>query len=341
MIKNKYLLYEIDQICKRIKFSSFKNKKILILGSNSFFGSYLALAFAYSNYKHNTNCKITCVSKNKPNERLNFLKKENKIYFITQDITKEKFINKISKTKFNYIFHSATYGQPAKWKSNELELLTLNTSVVDKILYNIRYTNTKFIYFSSCDVYGNTGKLIANENSNLNFDINSSRSNYALSKVLGERLCRYHKDKYGTNCIVLRPGHTFGVGQSIKKDKRVILELIKKAIFKKKIELIDDGSSIKTWGYITDVICMILQISQKGKKDIYNTTGNNFVSIKKIAEIISKTIANTSVKLRKIKKDDPDIVRVSSKRFIDEFGNYNRTKFSLGIKKLINSNINL
>lgn len=341
MIENKYLLHEVDLICKRIKFSSFKNKSILILGSNSFFGSYLALTFAYANYKYNIKCNVTCVSKNKPNERLKFLKNQNKISFIVQDITKKKFIDKILKKKFNYIFHSATYGQPAKWKGNELELLTLNTSVVDNILHNIRYTNTKFIYFSSCDVYGNTGKSIANENSNLNFDINSSRSNYALSKVLGERLCKYHINKFGTKCVILRPGHTFGVGQSIKRDKRVILQLIKKALVNKKIELKDDGSSIKTWGYITDIICMILQISQKGKKNIYNTTGNNFLSIRKIAKIIGKTINNTSVKLKKINKDDPDVVRVSSKRFVNEFGDYNQTKFSFGIKKLINSNINL
>ena len=341
MIENKYLLHEVDLICKRINFSGFKNKNILILGSNSFFGSYLALAFAYANYKYNIKCNVTCVSKNKPNERLQFLKNQNKISFIVQDITKKKFIDKISKKKFNYIFHSATYGQPAKWKGSELELLTLNTSVVDNVLHNIRYSNTKFIYFSSCDVYGNTSRSIVNENSNLNFDINSSRSNYALSKVLGERLCKYHRDRFGTKCIILRPGHTFGVGQSIKKDKRVILELIKKALVNKKIELIDDGSSIKTWGYITDIICMILQISQKGKKDIYNTTGNNFLSIKKIAKIIGKTINNTPVKLKKINKDDPDIVRVSSKRFINEFGDYNQTKFSFGIKKLINYNMNL
>ena len=210
--------------------------------------------------------------------------------------------------------------------------------IVNDILDNIKYSNSKFIYFSSCDVYGSTGRVIANEESPLKFDINSSRSNYAISKVMGERLCEYHRKKFGTKSIILRPGHTFGVGQSIKNDKRVILELIKKAIIYRRIDLIDDGSSVKTWGYISDIVCMILLISQKGKYQLYNTTGNDYLSIKKIAYIISKIIRNTSVTLKKTKKDDPDIVKVSSKKFLYEFGKYNSTNFSNGIKKLINSN---
>ena len=102
----------------------------------------------------------------------------------------------------------------------------------------------------------------------------------------------------------------------------------------------DFASKIKISKYL-EKTRKITESIKKGKKDIYNTTGNNFLSIKKIAKIIGKTINNTPVKLKKINKDDPDIVRVSSKRFINEFGDYNQTKFSFGIKKLINYNMNL
>ena len=318
MTLDEFLRNEVKEICKKVKLTGFRNKKILILGSNSFFGSYLALALNYANKFYNVNCNITCVSKNNPNERLENLRKEKKIKFITKDITNKNFIKNILKKNFNYIYHTATYGQPAKWEGNELELLNLNTIVVNDILDNIKYSNSKFIYFSSYDVYGSTGRVIANEESPLKFDINSSRSNYAISKVMGERLCEYHRKKFGT--------------------KRVILELIKKAIIYRKIDLIDDGSSVKTWGYISDIVCMILLISQKGKYQLYNTTGNDYLSIKKIAYIISKIIRNTSVTLKKTKKDDPDIVKVSSKKFLNEFGKYSTTDFSNGIKKLINSN---
>ena len=58
MIKDKFFLKEIDEICKRVKFTKLRNRNILILGSNSFFGSYLTLVFAYANIKYKTNCKI-------------------------------------------------------------------------------------------------------------------------------------------------------------------------------------------------------------------------------------------------------------------------------------------
>ena len=36
--------------------------------------------------------------------------------------------------------------------------------------------------------------------------------------------------------------------------------------------------------------------------------------------------------LKKIKKDDPDIVKVSSKKFLYEFGKYNSTNFQTVLK---------
>ena len=73
MISNdKFFDYEGENILKNVNFKKFKNKKILILGANSFFASYLTLAFVYSNYLNKIKCKITCVSKSNPKS---FLKK--------------------------------------------------------------------------------------------------------------------------------------------------------------------------------------------------------------------------------------------------------------------------
>ena len=54
----------------------------------------------------------------------------------------------------------------------------------------------------------------------------------------------------------------------------------------------DNGRSVKTWGYIADITIMFLNIITEGKSLIYNTTGNNFVSIYQLAKIISKYFFN-------------------------------------------------
>jgi dTDP-D-glucose 4,6-dehydratase len=90
MTLDEFLRNEVKEICKKVKLTGFRNKKILILGSNSFFGSYLALVLNYANKFYNINCNITCVSKNNPNERLKNLRKEKKIKFIKKDITNKK-----------------------------------------------------------------------------------------------------------------------------------------------------------------------------------------------------------------------------------------------------------
>lgn len=339
---DKFFDFEGRNILKNVNFKKFKSKKILILGANSFFASYLALAFVYSNYLNKTKCKITCVSKSNPKSFLKKMSNSNQIKFIKMNISEDNSFQNILKKKFDYIFHAATYGQPAKWVNNEVELINLNIGVLNSILKSIKKKNTKLIFFSSCDVYGKTNNLPVDENFKFNVDINSYRSNYALSKIMGERLCFFYKKQYNIKSIIIRPGHTFGVGQSIKNDNRVILELIKKAIFKKEIKLIDAGKSIKTWGYISDIICMILNVAQYGKQDIYNVTGKNFLSILKIAKIISKFFGGIKVVTNtNNRNDDPEIVKVYSKNYNKEFKKPPYTSFEDGINRLIKWNLKL
>lgn len=334
--------FEAKNILKNVNFKNFKKKKVLILGANSFFASYLILALVYSNYINKIKCKITCISKSNPKSFLKKMSSQNHIKFIKMNICEDSSFNNILKKKFDYIFHAATYGQPAKWINNEIELINLNIEILNNILKSIKQKKTKLIFFSSCDVYGKTNNLPVDETFKFNVDINSYRSNYALSKIMGERLCFFYKKKYKVNSIIIRPGHTFGVGQSIKNDNRVILEFVKKAIYKKKIKLIDNGKSIKTWGYISDIICMILNIAQYGKQDIYNVTGNNFLSIIKIANIISKFFGGIKVITNNnIKNDDPEIVKVYSKNYNKEFKEHLYTSFKEGINRLIKWNLKL
>ena len=110
----------------------------------------------------------------------------------------------------------------------ELELLNLNTIVVNDILDNIKYSfKIYMLQFLRC--LGSTGRVIANEESPLKFDINSQGPIMQFESN-GERLCEYHR-KIWHKKYYFKTCHTFGVGQSIKNDKRVILELIKKALF--------------------------------------------------------------------------------------------------------------
>ena len=318
-------------IIKNTKLNKIKNKRILVLGGNSFIGNYLQAVLSQ------INCKIVSVSLNKPKGIIKGIKKNFK--FIKIDLNDEKKTKKILKNKFDYIFHLATYGQPKKWKQNELSTINLNINLLKNVLdHSVKY-KSRILYMSSAAVYKlPKKKCLIEENSKLSIGSFESEIVYANSKIIGEQLCRIYKEKFKIPVYVVRPAHTYGPGQDFK-DPRIIPQLIKRAFVNKNIFLFDEGKSIRTWGYISDITVMLLNIIQFGKSSIYNVSGNDHKSIMQVAKIISKFFDNKKIVLKKKKLNyvniKPSVLKISSKKYRLEFKNKFKTNFIDGISKTI------
>ena len=316
---------DCEQIISKVSLSKFRNKKVLILGANSFLASYIIASLVYGNVKKNNKTLIFGASKSYPRDitKALILNFNNQIHFKKIDLTNiNKVRTKILNSKYDYIFHCATYGQPEKWEKNLDQTVILNTTLVELLLkYSIK-NKSKLMYFSSCDVYGeNKSSKLINENFFQSPPNDSYRSIYSLSKILGERICDIYKKKYNFKSYIVRPAHTFGPGQTIK-DRRFISQLIKRSLTEKKAYIFGSGKSIKTWGYIAEVTSMFLNIMQHGKNNTYNTTSHHYYSISEIAELIAK-IAKVKFYKKKIGKNfvskDYEKIKVSSKKYQREF----------------------
>ena len=327
---------DCEKIIKSIKTYKFKKKKVLILGGNSFLASYVQAVLSF------VDCKIFSVSLNKKNNILKKINKKN-FNFIQADLNDEKKMNKILNKKFDFIFHFATYGQPRKWKSNELSTINLNVNLLKNILnHSVKY-RSKVLYLSSATVYEipKKNKLI-NENSSLTVGHFDSEIIYANSKIIGEQLCRIYIEKYKIPVYIVRPAHTYGPGQNYN-DPRIIPQLLKRARYNKKIHLFDRGRSIRTWGYVADISMMILNIVQFGKSMIYNVSGNDHKSIINVAKVISKLSNNKKILFKDKKLNYTNskytILKISSKKYNLEFKNKFKTNFIDGIKRTIRWNL--
>ena len=262
--------------------------------------------------------------------------------FVKADLNDENKVKKILNKKFDFIFHFATYGQPKKWKNNELSTLNLNINLTKNILnHSVKY-RSRVLYLSSAAVYEIPKKnKIIDENSNLGIGQFDSEIIYSNSKIIGEQLCRIYKEKYKIPVYIVRPAHTFGPGQNLK-DPRIIPQLIKRAINSKNIYLYDRGRSIRTWGYVSDISMMILNIIQFGKSFIYNVSGSDHKSIIEIAKIISKIFKNKKILFKKknlsYTNSKYTILKISSKKYNLEFKNKFKTNFINGINKTIKWN---
>jgi dTDP-glucose 4,6-dehydratase/UDP-glucuronate decarboxylase len=339
---------DLSFIHKNVNLKDFKNSNVLILGGNSFLATYIQAALDFGN-RGNLQCNITSLSLSKPNGLFKRIYQNSKrIKFIKTDISNEINLKKILNKKFDFIFHCATYGQPKKWDNQQFSTINLSTKILKILLeYSLKY-KSKILYFSSADVYStndNKNKKLIDENYKIGLPEFSNRIIYSASKIIGEQLCKIYKDK-GVAAYIVRPGHTYGPGQDIY-DQRIISQLIKRGIFEKHIYLMDNGKSIKTWGYIADITIMFLNIIQKGKSLIYNTTGNDFESIYDLAKVISKYFNNKKIIIKNNKKlpsshigSGHSIIKLSSKRYFNEFKKFKKTDFKNGVKKLIKWNIN-
>lgn len=328
---------DCEHIKKNINIKKFKNKKILILGANGFFATYLQGVLS------SIKCNITSISLNKPRGLFKKIYKNSNIKFVQLNLEDLRSFNNIVNKKFDYIFHCATYGQPKKWNGNEWSTINLNINVLKSILDNSIRFKSKILYLSSASVYKlPKNNKIVDESSELGTGTFFNEMIYASSKIVGEKLCEYYKNKFNTPVYIARPAHTYGPGQDFQ-DPRVIPQLIKRSIKEKKIYIYDSGKTVRTWCYIADVTIMLLNIITSGKSLTYNVGGNDYLSIYKIAKFISKSRGNIPVLIKnknlKFTNSKPSKLKISSQKYKKEFKNKVNISFKDGIDRLIKWNL--
>jgi len=105
-------------------------------------------------------------------------------------------------------------------------------------------------------------------------------------------------------------------------DLRVLNSLIDKGLNNGIIELMDDGSAIRTYCYMTDVIEMFWNILLHGKDVTYNVSGFSNSSIKELADSIGVKMNKQVIvpSLSNSLAGSPKIVNISSEKYINEFG---------------------
>ncbi len=131
-------------------------------------------------------------------------------------------------------------------------------------------------------------------------------------------------------CLAYGPG-------TRKFDQRVLNSIIEKSI-KGDIKLLDDGSAIRTYCYITDVIEMLLNICLYGNEVVYNIGGASRVTILELAQYIGNLTnkkVSTSINENPL-KGNPNVVNVSIDKYCSEFNKIKFVELEEGLINTIN-----
>ncbi len=200
----------------------------------------------------------------------------------------------IDRETYDYIVYAAGYGQPLKFLQDKLETIDIHCGFPLKMALKGLKKYGTFLYISSSEVYSgapspHTEDMIGTTTPQ------HPRACYIEGKRCGEAICMAYKEQ-GFNVKIARLALAYGPGTK-KGDTRVINQFIERALTKKQIEVTGDGSAMRTYCYIGDVVDQLLWILTKGDKTVYNVGGISRTSIRDLALEIA-AIANVSVTWR-------------------------------------------
>ena len=295
-----------------------RKKKILITGCSGFIGHYIIKALSFSNDK-NKNI-IHGIDIVKPKIKIkNFVFYKRNLMKISE--------KSIPNLRYDYIVHLAGIPSPTYYKKDPLGTIFLNSNLAEILLKKSKKERSKFIYFSSSEIYGNppSNEIPTAESYKGYVSSISDRSCYDESKRMGETLTYVYKNKFNVDCKIIRPFNFYGNGMRYN-DRRIIPQFFYQAINTKKITVFDDGKQTRTYCHIFDAVIMILKIIFSGKEFVYNVgNSNEEISAEKIAKKICKKFKKNKVKILKVgypknyPSDEPRRRCPNMKKFIKEF----------------------
>lgn len=273
---------DIETICKRIEFGDLKDKTVLVTGASGLLGSTFITCLYYLNtIGYRVNVYAQTSSDFPPH--ISALIQDSGFNTIQADLS--NFKNYSHFPEADFIIHSAGYAQPTRFLANPAATLQINTSATIALLNNLR-KGGKFLFLSSSEVYsGLTNSPFTEEMIGSSTPFHP-RAAYIEGKRCGEAICGSYRAS-GVQAKVVRLGDIYGPGTR-KHDKRALNNFIEKALLHNKIELLDSGSAVRTYCYISDAVELMWQILLYGKDPVYNVGGRSTFSIAELAQTIGR-----------------------------------------------------
>jgi len=151
----------------------------------------------------------------------------------------------------------------------------------------------RVVFASTSTVYGDADVFPTNEN----YGPLKPISVYGASKLASEALICAYAYLYDFNVTILRFANIIGP----KSRHGVIFDFIKKLRKNKnELEILGDGTQCKSYLYIDDCLNAILTACEKGSShvEIFNVGSEDWVSVLRIAEIVTEEMGLKNVKFR-------------------------------------------
>lgn len=228
-----------------------RGKKIFITGGAGFIGSTLIGKLieenemvVYDNLERNT-------LKSQP-----FANHKN-LTLIEGNVLDEEKIIKAAKGSEIFIHAAAIAGIDNTVKS-PVRTMTVNMIGTANALEAAHQAGTveRFLEFSTSEVFGSRAYRVDELNSTTTGAVGEARWTYAVSKLAGEHLTHAYHREHKLPTVTFRPFNVYGPGQI---GEGAISIMIRKALKNEDIYIFGDGSQIRAWCYVDDMIDALMR----------------------------------------------------------------------------------
>lgn len=208
----------------------------------------------------------------------------------------------------NYIFHLACK-QISASGADPLDDLRVNAESTLLLLEFIRNNNLpvleRFVYTSSCSVYGSSTRLPICED-----DATIVLSNYAATKLLGENYTMIYNKGYDLPTSSVRYSNVYGFGQSPRNPYCGVLgKFVHNSLTGQKLSIFGDGEQTRDYTFITDAVnaTILAAVHPKALGDVFNVGTGIETSVNGLANLISQNVGN--IEIENIAERDIDNIR--------------------------------
>jgi UDP-glucose 4-epimerase len=253
--------------------------KVLVTGGAGFIGSHTVEALINERYE-------VIVIDNFSTGRKAFLNPNVRLY--KMDITSPQVEDVFVLEKPDYIIHLAAQIDVTKSIQNPAK------DANDNILGTIRlltcsekYKVKKFIFSSSCAVYGDAGEMNITES----FPVNPL-SFYGISKLTSELYINLFHRLFGLSFTILRYANVYGPRQALNGEGGVIALFTQKLVRGEVPLIYGDGEQSRDFVYVKDVAAANVKALFRGQNELINIGLNQTTTINQLIECINSITPN-------------------------------------------------
>ena len=247
------------------------NEKVLITGGCGFIGRHLCRKLVEMGKD------VTALDISAPRELREKLH-TNGCKAVEGDIRDSSLVSVLMKG-VDTIYHLAGVTEFANCRDDPDKALSVNAYGTKTVLEEaVKHGVGSLISFSSASVYSGNKEPVKHEGMRL-----KPQSIYAITKLMGERLCEEASIKHGLSCTILRPFNVYG------ERGRGVINVFTRAIGKDRHIIIHgDGSQVRDYIHVDDVVRAAVAIGEGRLSGVYNVGTGGRCSLLELKEMMER-----------------------------------------------------